>query len=103
MFQASKADATFFPVFNKKMNSYVHQSAQVMRSMDPLLDVFLFFMGFWMIFEETIYEGLEQELINSFIILFLGKLDLTHLPVFYGKKVVVHWVGTQYSQANKIN
>ena len=44
MFQASKADATFFPVFNKKINSYVHQSAQVMRSMDPLLDVFLCFI-----------------------------------------------------------
>ena len=44
MFQSSKADATFFPVFYKMINSYVHQSAQVMRSMDPLLDVFLFFI-----------------------------------------------------------
>ena len=44
MFQGTTCDVTHLPVYHKSMNNYVEQAGHVMKSMDPLLDSFLWFV-----------------------------------------------------------
>ena len=44
MFRSTKCDATNLPLFHKTMNKFVQQAGHVMKSMDPLLDSFLWFV-----------------------------------------------------------
>ena len=44
MFRSKTSDATHLPLFHKTINKLVQQAGHVMKSMDPLLDSFLWFV-----------------------------------------------------------